>query len=43
MRRRPFMREALIEVMGVAISTVTAGDARGFLGHCGYPSAGRLL
>jgi transposase len=36
-------RQALIEAMGVAISTVTAGDARGFLGHCGYRSAGRLL
>jgi hypothetical protein len=28
-------REALIESMGAVISTVTAGDARGFLGHCG--------
>ena len=28
-------REALIEAMVAAISTVTAGDARGFLGHCG--------
>ena len=36
-------REALIEAMGAAISTVTAGDARGFLGHCGYRPAGRLL
>jgi transposase len=36
-------REALIEAMGLAISTVTAGDARSFLGHCGYRSAGRLL
>jgi transposase len=29
-------RQALIEVMGVAISAVTAADARGFFGHCGY-------
>ena len=36
-------REALIEVMGAAGSTVTAGDARGFLGHCGYRTAGQLL
>ncbi len=36
-------REALIEAIGAAISTVTAGDARGFLGHCGYRRAGRLL
>ena len=36
-------REALIEAMGVAISTVTAGYARGFLGHCGYRSAGQRL
>jgi transposase len=31
------------EAMGAAISTVTAGDARGFLGHCGYRPAGQLL
>jgi transposase len=29
-------REALIEVMGAAISAVTAQDARGFFEHCGY-------
>ena len=28
-------REVLIESMGAVISTVTAGDARGFLGHRG--------
>ena len=36
-------REALIEAMGAAISTVTVGDAQGFLGHCGYRTAGQLL
>ena len=36
-------REALIEAMGAAISTVTAGDARGFLGHCGYRPVSYLL
>ena len=36
-------REALVEAMEAAISTVTADDARGFLRHCGYRSAGRLL
>lgn len=29
-------RQALVEAMGVAISAVTATDARGFFGHCGY-------
>jgi transposase len=29
-------REALVEAIGVAISAVTAGDARGFFAHCGY-------
>ena len=29
-------REALIEAMGRALSTLTARDARGFFGHCGY-------
>ena len=28
-------REALIESMGAVISRGAAGDARGFLGHCG--------
>jgi transposase len=36
-------REALIEVMGRTLSAVTAGDARGFFGHCGYSSMGQLL
>jgi transposase len=29
-------REALVEAIGAAISTVTATDARGFFEHCGY-------
>jgi transposase len=29
-------REALVEAIGAAISTVTAKDARGFFEHCGY-------
>ncbi len=29
-------RHALVEAMGAAISAVTATDARGFFGHCGY-------
>jgi transposase len=29
-------REALVEAMGVAISAISAGDARGFFEHCGY-------
>jgi transposase len=29
-------REALVEAIGAAISTVTAEDARGFFEHCGY-------
>jgi transposase len=29
-------RETLIEALGVAISAVTARDARGFFGHGGY-------
>jgi transposase len=36
-------REALIEAMGRALSAVSAGDARGFFGHCGYHSRGQLL
>jgi transposase len=30
------MREVLVEAIGVAISAVTAKDARGFFEHCGY-------
>ncbi len=29
-------RQALVEAMGAAISAVTATDARGYFGHCGY-------
>ncbi len=29
-------RKALIEAIGQAISAVSARDARGFFGHCGY-------
>ncbi len=29
-------RLALVEAMGTALSAVTAMDARGFFGHCGY-------
>jgi transposase len=29
-------RQALVETMGAAISALTATDARGFFGHCGY-------
>jgi transposase len=36
-------REALIEAMGVALSAVSARDAQGFFGHCGYSSMVQLL
>ena len=36
-------REALIEAMGRALDAVTARDARGFLGHCGYRTVGQPL
>jgi transposase len=36
-------REALIEAMGRALSTLTARDARGFFGHCGYRKVVQLL
>jgi len=29
-------REALLEAIGAAISTLSAEDARGFFAHCGY-------
>ena len=29
-------REALLEAMGIAISALSAEDARGFIEHCGY-------
>jgi transposase len=36
-------REVLLEAMGVALSAVSARDAQGFFGHCGYSSMGQLL
>ncbi len=36
-------REALIGAMGKALEAVSAQDARGFFGHCGYCSMGLLL
>ena len=36
-------REALIGAMGKALEAVTAQDARGYFGHCGYRSMGQLL
>jgi transposase len=36
-------REALIEAMGRALSTISARDAWGFFGHCGYRTAAQLL
>jgi len=36
-------REALIEAMGRALDAVTARDARGFFGHCGYRAMDQLL
>ena len=36
-------RESLIEAMGLALSAVSARDARGFFGHCGYGSVGQPL
>jgi transposase len=36
-------REAPIEAMGAALSTISAQDASGFFGHCGYRSAAQLL
>jgi transposase len=36
-------REGLIEARGRALSAVTAQDARGFFGPCGYRSMGQLL
>ncbi len=36
-------KEALVEAIGVALSAVTAADARGFFEHAGYHSAGQLL
>jgi hypothetical protein len=36
-------REALIGAMGKALEAVTAQDARGYFGHCGYRLMGQLL
>ena len=36
-------RGALVEAMGRALDAVSVGDARGFLGHCGYRSVGQPL
>ncbi len=36
-------RESLIEAMGRALEAVSARDARGFFGHCGYHSMDQLL
>ena len=36
-------RESLIEAMGLALEAVSAGDARGYFGHCGYSSMAQLL
>ena len=35
-------KEALVEAIGVALSAVTAADARGFFEHAGYHPAGHL-
>ena len=36
-------REALVEAMGKALDALTARDARGFFGHCGYCASGQLF
>ena len=36
-------REALIEAMGAALDAITAQDARGFFGHCGYRTPAQSL
>jgi hypothetical protein len=36
-------REALVGAMGRALDAVSARDARGFFGHCGYHSVGQPL
>ncbi len=36
-------REALIEAMGAALSAVSAQDALGFFGNCGYRTTAQLL
>ena len=32
-------REALVETIGAALDAISAQDAQGFFGHCGYSSA----
>lgn len=34
-------RQALIEAMGRALEAVSASDAQGFFGHCGYRATGQ--
>ena len=36
-------RESLIGAMGLALSSVTAQDIKGYFGPCGYRSMGQLL
>jgi transposase len=36
-------REALVEAMGRALSSVSGHDARGFFEHCGYRPLAQLL
>jgi transposase len=36
-------REGLVEATGIAISAVSAHDARGFFEHCGYRPRVQLL
>ena len=36
-------KEALVEAIGVALSAVSAQDARGFFEHAGYRTTGQLL
>ena len=36
-------QKALIEAMGRALDAVTARDARGLFGHCGYRSTAQSL
>ena len=31
-------KEALVEAIGRALDAITAGDARGWFAHCGYPA-----
>jgi transposase len=36
-------REALVETIGAALDAITARDAHGFFGHCGYRAPVQLL